>query len=73
MSNQCVDCRTSPRVNETASCFSETFPVKAPNGAQVHVTLRLCLSCGARFQDRVELREYLATRLPAYATARAFV
>ncbi|HUL61292.1 MAG TPA: hypothetical protein VLU43_18590 [Anaeromyxobacteraceae bacterium] len=72
MPNRCVDCQTSPRVNDSGSCYSETFPVKAPNGVQVLLTLRLCLSCGARFQDRPALRAYLQTRLPVHATAVAF-
>jgi hypothetical protein len=61
----CVDCRAIPRLYELGPCFTETFPMKAPNGMQVHVTLCLCLKCGARFQDRVQLREYLRTKLPA--------
>lgn len=72
MPNRCVDCQTSPRVNEPGSCFSETFAVKAPNGARVLLTLRLCLPCGARFEDRAALRAYLETRLPVPATAVAF-
>jgi hypothetical protein len=59
----CVDCAALPRLHQLGPCYSETFPVKAPNGMQVHVTLCLCLKCGARFHDRVELREYLRTKL----------
>ncbi len=71
MPNGCVDCHATPKLHELGSCFSETFAVKAPNGARVQLTVRLCLKCGARFQDRIALREYLSTRLPAYATAYA--
>ncbi|HEU4384015.1 MAG TPA: hypothetical protein VFR85_11015, partial [Anaeromyxobacteraceae bacterium] len=49
------------------SCYSETFAVKAPNGAGIHLTLRLCLRCGGRFQDRTRLREYLRSQLPQHA------
>ncbi len=69
MHDRCVDCQASPKFRELQSCFSETFAVKAPNGARVELTLRLCLTCGQRFPDRTALREYLATRLPAYASA----
>jgi hypothetical protein len=61
----CVDCRALPRLHELGPCFSETFATKAPNGMQVHVTLCLCLKCGARFEDRSQLREYLRSRMPA--------
>jgi hypothetical protein len=66
---RCVDCRTGPRLHSAVSCFSETFPVTAPNGVKYDLTLRLCLACGSRFADRRQIREYLRTRLPAYATS----
>ncbi len=72
MSNECVDCKASPGANAMRSCFSETFPVTAPGGSQIQLTLRLCLGCGARFEDRISLRAYLSTRLPAYGTAVAY-
>ncbi|HSN90025.1 MAG TPA: hypothetical protein VLS93_02255 [Anaeromyxobacteraceae bacterium] len=65
MQEGCVDCRALPRLHELGPCYSETFPVEAPNGVRVQMTLCLCLSCGARFQDRGELREYLRSKLPA--------
>jgi len=71
LSDLCVDCSAGSRLNEVASCFSETFPVKALDGVKYQVTLRLCLACGKRFADRRQLREYLLTRLPAYATSVA--
>ena len=71
MSERCVDCNSGPRLHEVVSCFSETFPVRAPNGMPYNLTLRLCLACGSRFVDRREVREYLRTRLPAHATSVA--
>jgi hypothetical protein len=68
---RCVDCDCRPRLHEVVSCFSETFPVRAPNGLPYNLTLRLCLACGSRFADRREIREYLRTRLPAHATSVA--
>jgi hypothetical protein len=65
--DRCVDCNIRPRLHHILSCYSETFAVKAPEGAKYQVTLRLCLACGTRFPDRVALREYLRTRLPAHA------
>ena len=67
MADRCVDCGDRPRLHDLGSCFSETYPVRAPGGAAMHLTLRLCLRCGARFSDRTQLREYLRTRLPEYA------
>lgn len=69
MPDRCVDCNCRPRLHEVVSCYSETFPVKAPSGVRYTLTLRLCLACGTRFADRRQLREYLRTRLPAYVTA----
>ncbi len=69
MSDRCVDCLSGPRLHTTVSCFTETFPVSGPTGLKYEVTLRLCLACGSRFADRREIREYLRTRLPAYATS----
>ncbi len=69
MPDRCVDCRTAPRLHLAESCFTETFPVTGPNGLKYQLTLRLCLACGSRFADRREIREYLRTRLPAYATS----
>lgn len=65
----CVDCNTSPRTNEVAPCYSETFPMEAPGGGVFQYTLRLCLDCGTRFADRGQLREYLRTKLPALVRA----
>jgi hypothetical protein len=67
--DRCVDCSTAPRLHAAVSCFTETFPVTGPNGVKYHLTLRLCLACGSRFADRPQVREYLRTRLPAYATS----
>lgn len=66
MRNRCVDCNAAPKANDVAA-FSETFAVRAPSGAALHLTLRLCLRCGSRFSDRAQLREYLNSRLPDYA------
>jgi hypothetical protein len=68
---RCVDCNSGPRLHEVVSCYSETFPVRAPNGVSYNLTLRLCLACGSRFAGRREVREYLLTRLPAHATSVA--
>ncbi len=65
----CVDCSASPRPNEVVPCYSETFPLTTTSGGRFTLTLRLCLTCGARFTDRAQLRSYLATKLPAYAAA----
>lgn len=73
MPDRCVDCRTGPRLHAAVSCFTETFPVTGPNGLRYQHTLRLCLACGSRFAGRTEVREYLRTRLPAYATSVAEV
>lgn len=67
MLERCVDCSDQPKLHELGSCYSETFAVRAPNGAALHLTLRLCLRCGSRFPDRTQLREYLRTRLPEHA------
>jgi hypothetical protein len=69
LSDRCVDCNSGPRLHETVSSYSETFPVRAPNGLPYHLTLRICLACGSRFGDRRQVREYLRTRLPAHATS----
>ena len=71
MPNACVDCSVSARPNEVVPCFSETFPLTTTTGGRFTLTLRLCLTCGARFSDRAQLRSYLATKLPAYAAAGA--
>jgi NMD protein affecting ribosome stability and mRNA decay len=68
---RCVDCGSGPRLHEVLSCYTETFPVRAPNGVPYHITLRLCLACGTRFAERREVREYLRTRLPTHATSVA--
>jgi NMD protein affecting ribosome stability and mRNA decay len=73
LAERCVDCNSGPRLHEVVSCFTETFPVRAPNGVPYNLTLRLCLACGARFADRRQIREYLRTRLPAHATSVAEV
>jgi len=65
--DRCVDCSDQPRLHQLGSCYSETFAVRAPNGAALHVTLHLCLRCGSRFPDRTQLRDYLRTRLPEHA------
>jgi ribosomal protein L40E len=67
MSEGCVDCKGRPRLHDFGSCFSETFALRAPSGAALQLTLRLCLRCGARFPDRSQLRQYLRTKLPAHA------
>ena len=69
MSERCADCDIRPRPSEAVPCFSETFDLKTTIGGHFHLTLRLCLSCGARFADRRQLRAYLATKLPAYASS----
>ncbi len=63
MYQRCVDCNEKPRLRDLGSCYLESFPVTT-DGAQALVTLRLCLRCGARFVDRLQLREYLRARLP---------
>jgi hypothetical protein len=64
--DRCIDCSEQPTLHQPAS-YSETFAVRAPSGAALHLTLRLCLRCGSRFADRAQLREYLRTRLPDHA------
>lgn len=71
LSDRCIDCNDQPRLHQLGSCFSETFPVRAPSGAALHLTLRLCLRCGKRFATRTELRDYLRTRLPDFAVQMA--
>ncbi len=71
--DRCVDCNVRPRPNDVTSCYSETFPMKAPDGGTFHLTLHLCLGCGTRFTDRRQLREYLRTKLPAYVRAAEVV
>jgi hypothetical protein len=61
----CVDCGS----REFKSCYTEWFPV--PGGEGAPVTLRLCLSCGARFPDRSQLRSHLLTKLPPARERRA--
>ena len=68
MPDVCVDCSATSRPTDVVPCFSESFPLKTTNGGQFTVTLRLCLKCGRRFADRGQLRSYLATKLPAYAS-----
>lgn len=67
MPERCVDCNSGSRLHQVLSCYSETFPVRAPNGVPYNITLRLCLACGTRFADRQQVREYLLTKLPAHA------
>jgi hypothetical protein len=67
----CVDCNVRPRPNDVVPCYSETFPLTTIDGGRFTVTLRLCLACGSRFPDRVQLRRYLSTKIPAYATSIA--
>jgi hypothetical protein len=62
--DRCLDCNDRPKLVDV---YSETFAVRAPSGAALHLTLRLCLRCGSRFPDRSQLRDYLRTRLPDYA------
>ena len=57
----CVDCGS----REFQSCFTEWFPSRSSDGVPAAVTLRLCLSCGARFADRAQLRTHLLAKLPA--------
>lgn len=61
MSEMCVDCGS----REFESCFSECFFSRGSDGTPVMLTLRLCLSCGARYPDRVQLRSHLMQKLPA--------
>jgi hypothetical protein len=65
---RCVDCNSGSWLHQVLSCYSETFPVRAPNGVPYTITLRLCLACGTRFADRQQVREYLRTKLPAHAS-----
>ena len=67
MPDRCVDCSDQPGLRPLGSCYSETFAVRAPSGAALHLTLHLCLRCGSRFPDRGELRDHLRTRLPEHA------
>lgn len=67
MPERCVDCNSGPRLHEAGPSYSETFPLLAPNHVAYSLTLRICLSCGARFGDRTQIREYLRTKLPAHA------
>ena len=39
--------------------------------APVVLALRLCLSCGARFPDRAQLRSHLSEKLPQASRGRA--
>ncbi len=71
MPDRCVDCDRRPTLHQLGACYSETFPVRGPDGAMLQLTLRLCLRCGARFSDRAQLRDYLRTRLPSYAVEGA--
>lgn len=59
MSDVCADCGA----REFKSCFSESFPARGRDGTAL--TLRLCLSCGARFPERGQLRSHLLEKLPA--------
>jgi hypothetical protein len=63
MSEICVDCGS----REFKSCFTECFFSRDRDGAPVMLTLRLCLSCGARFPDRGQLRSHLQQKLAAPA------
>jgi hypothetical protein len=56
----CADCGS----RDFKSCYTEWFPARAGDGAPLTVTLRLCLSCGARFPDRAQLRSHLRAKLP---------
>ncbi len=67
MADACVDCRT----RKFTSGFTETFESRTFDGTAVLVTVRLCLTCGARFADRSAMRSYLAGRLPAHAVSVA--
>jgi hypothetical protein len=60
MSDICVDCGS----REFESCFIECFPSRGRDGTATMLTLRLCLSCGARFPDRGQLRSHLMEKLP---------
>lgn len=66
MPDRCLDCNERPTPDH-APAHAETFAVRAPSGAALHLTLRLCPRCGSRFAGRSEVREYLRGRLPDYA------
>lgn len=62
----CADCGSQ----DFSSCFSESFPTRGVDGSSLVLTLRLCLRCGARFNDRRELRSYLHRKLPRSSSDR---
>jgi hypothetical protein len=63
MVETCVDCGS----REFKPCYSETFFGRGRDGSPVMLTLRLCLTCGARFPDRAQLRGHLHDMLPPAA------
>jgi hypothetical protein len=66
MSDVCAECGS----RDFESCFSESFPGRGRDGTAVALTLRLCLSCGARFPARDQLRSHLLQKLPGSARPR---
>lgn len=66
MSEICADCGS----REFKSCFTESFPSRAHDGTSLVLTLRLCLTCGARFPERSQLRTYLLDKLPTPSRER---
>ena len=71
MPDTCVDCRERPRLHDLGCSYTETFPVKTVTGSMVTVSLRLCLRCGSRFVDRMQLRDYLRAKVPQVAVEAA--
>lgn len=67
MGDTCADCGS----REFKSCFTEVFPTRGRDGSPLTLTLRLCLSCGARFPDRGQLRSHLSQLLPIAVRERA--
>ena len=66
MPDRCLDCNALPLPGPVAF-RSETFAVRGPTGAAIHLTLGLCARCASRFAERAELRDHLRARLPDYA------
>lgn len=65
MPDACVDCRT----HRFTSGFTEVFESRTFDGSPVLVTVRLCLDCGSRFENRRAMRDYLLKKLPAHAVS----
>jgi len=63
--DRCLDCNAPPLPGPAPR--AETFAVRGPSGAAIHLTLRLCAQCASRYPGRSELRDYLRGKLPDYA------